>query len=467
MSMNSPTELGVDQNPAPPSGPSAPSDYPRSAYAWYVVGVLTLAYLFSFVDRQIISMMIRPIKRDFGLSDAQVGLLGGTAFALFYTFFGLPVGRWADTRSRRALIAAGFVLWSLTTAGCGLAKKFWHLLLCRVGVGVGEATLSPAAYSLIVDYFPPARRATAISVYSLGIYLGSGLSLVCLGLLLSFLQETQSITLPLVGPVRPWQTVFFIVGLPGVLCASLLCTVREVPRRGRPAAAVGSAASMPLREVFAFLLAHRRTFLCLFLGMASLTFAGYANSQWIIEIFARQHGWLPARTGVVVGWIIAIAGALGAVGGGRLADTLRSRGHSDANLRAALLGAAVMVLGAVGYPLAGSGAQAAVWLTPLVAGFSAPFGVITAAIQQLAPSPMRAQATALYLFVINLLGLGCGPVAVGWLSDRLSPDGKSLHLSLLVALVSSSVSAVIFFTLGLKPYRRTCATLAAAEAAAE
>jgi MFS family permease len=458
--MNSPAKLEAEHRPAQPSDPGAPANYPRAAYAWYVVGVLTLAYLFSFVDRQIISMMISPIKRDFGLSDAQVGLLGGTTFALFYTFFGLPVGRWADRRSRRALIAAGFVLWSLMTAGCGLAKKFWHLLLCRMGVGVGEATLSPAAYSLIVDYFPPAHRTTAISVYSLGIYLGSGLSLVCLGLLLSFLQGAEARTLPLLGVVRPWQAVFFIVGLPGVLCALLLCTVREVPRRGMPRATAGAGAAMPLREVVGFLLVHRRTFLCLFLGMACVTFAGYANSQWIIEIFARKHGWLPARTGVVVGWIIALAGALGAVGGGRLADAMRGRGYADANPRAALLGAAVMVLGAVGYPLAGSGLQAAVWLVPLVAGVSAPFGVITAAIQQLAPSPMRAQAAALYLFVINLLGLGLGPLAVGWLSDRISPDGKSLHLSLLVALVSSAVGAVLIFALGLKPYRRTCEVLA-------
>jgi MFS family permease len=449
------------------SSPGTPPDYPRPAYAWYVVAVLTLAYLFSFVDRQIISMMIGPIKRDFGLSDAQVGLLGGTAFALFYTFFGLPVGRWADTRSRRVLIAAGFVLWSLMTAGCGLAKKFWHLLLFRVGVGVGEATLSPAAYSLIVDYFPPARRATAISVYSLGIYLGSGLSLVCLGLLMGFLKATETMMLPLIGAVRPWQAVFFLVGLPGVLCAMLLGTVREVPRRGRPTTAAAGIASMPLREVFGFLLAHRQTFLCLFLGMACLTFAGYANSQWIIEIFARKHGWLPARTGVVTGWVIALCGAIGAVGGGRLADGMRSRGRTDANPRAALLGAAVMVVGAVGYPLAGSGAQAAVWLAPLVVGFSAPFGVITAAIQQLAPSAMRAQATALYLFVINLLGLGCGPLAVGWLSDRLSSDGKSLHLSLLVALVSSAASAVILFALGLKPYRRTCEILATMDITAQ
>src|SRR5262245_22194044 len=264
------------------------SRFPRPAYAWYVVGVLTLAYMFSFLDRQIISMMIAPIKRDFGLSDAQVGFLSGTTFALFYTFFGLPVGRWADTRSRRVLIAVGFVLWSLMTAASGLAQRFWHLLLCRVGVGVGEATISPAAYSLIADYFEPRRRGTAIGVYSFGIYLGSGLSLVCLGLLLGFVAKGESVVLPLMGAVRPWQAVFFLVGLPGVLCALLLGTVREVPRHGLKGAAAGTDGAMSLREVFGFLSAHRGTFLSLFLGMACLTFAGYANSQWMIALFTRK-----------------------------------------------------------------------------------------------------------------------------------------------------------------------------------
>lgn len=442
---------------------SAEPVYPRPTYAWYVVGVLTLAYMFSFLDRQIIVFMVDPMQRDFGLTNAQIGLLHGTTFAVFYTFFGLPVGRWADTHSRRGLIAVGFVLWSLMTAASGLAQRFWHLLLCRVGVGVGEATLSPAAYSLIADYFPPHRRATAIGVYSFGIYLGSGLSLVCLGLLMGFLGSEESPVLPLVGAVRPWQALFLMVGLPGVLCALLLATVREVPRRGvrKSASGLAGADAMTLSEVFAFLWAHRGTFASLFLGMACLTFAGYANSTWVIKLFAVRHGWSAAQAGVVVGLIVALAGAVGAVGGGRLADSWRIRGRADANLRVALLGAAAMAVAGIVYPLAGSGAAAAAWLAPFVIGFSAPFGVVAAATQQLVPSPMRAQASALFLFVINLLGMGLGPFTTGWLTDWLSPDGKSLHLAMAVALTTGSLGAVVLFALGFKPYRRTNGTLSA------
>jgi MFS family permease len=441
-------------HPESPDG----NHFSSEAYAWYVVGVLTLAYMFSFLDRQIISFMIEPIRRDFGLSNGQVGLLHGTTFAIFYAFFGLPVGRWADTHSRRGLIAAGFVVWSLMTAASGLAQKFWQLLLCRTGVAVGEATLSPAAYSLISDYFPPQRRATAIGVYTFGIYLGSGVSLVCLGLLTGFLSRTELPVLPIIGAVRPWQAVFFIVGLPGVLFALLLCTVREAPRRHGLVNAAQNSTSAPtrLRDVFVFLAAHRAIFLSLFLGMASLTFAGYANSAWMIKLFIQRHGWSPERTGLVVGFVTALGGGLGAVGGGRLADALRSRGFIDANMRVAILGAALMATSAIFYPLATSGEWAATGLMLLMIGFSAPFGVVAADIQHLAPSRMRAQTSALFLFVINLLGMGLGPPITGWLIDGLSSgdESKVVHLALMIAILAGSVIALLIFALGLRSYRR-------------
>lgn len=429
----------------------------RSAYAWYVVGVLTLAYMFSFLDRQIIIFMIEPIKHDFGLNNAQVGLLHGTTFAVFYTLFGLPIGRWADTGNRRGLIAAGIVVWSLMTAASGLTQRFWQLLLCRTGVAVGEASLSPAAYSLIADYFPARRRSMAIGVYTFGIYLGSGLSLVCLGTLVEFLGRVESPVLPIVGALRPWQAVFFLVGLPGVLLACLLYTVRE-PIRSCSEVNPHQAADLPsLRDVISFLTLHRGVFLSLFLGMALLTFAGYANSTWMIKFFTERHGWSLGRTGVVAGLITACGGALGAVGGGRLADILRRRGNSDANMRVAILGAGLMACGALLYPLAASGEWSAMWLVLLIIGFSAPFGVVAADIQHLVPAPMRAQVSALFLFVINLLGMGLGPLMTGWLIDLLSigKESEVIHLAMLTTLLAGSLAALVIFSLGLRSYQRT------------
>ncbi|MBM3881181.1 MAG: MFS transporter [Verrucomicrobia bacterium] len=489
---------------APPLAvePSAETNFPRPAYAWYVVGVLTLAYVFSFVDRQIIAFLIPSIRQDFNLGNFEIGLLQGTTFAIFYTFFGLPLGRMADTRSRRGLIAAGFVLWSLMTAASGLAQRFWHLLLCRTGVAVGEAALSPAAYSLITDYFPSRRRATAIGVYSFGICLGSGLSLVGLGLIIEFLGSKELPVLPLIGAVRPWQAVFFIVGLPGVLFALLLLTVREVPRHGAhvaagvppavepgfqpggssrknsspldlskphlggrtpPSTAGGTPATtaMRLRDVAAFLVSHRGTFLSLFLGMAFLTFAGYANSNWMVLFFKARHGWSDAQTGLVLGIIMALGGALGAVGGGRLADAWRSRGCADANLRVALLGAAVCLPAATLYTLAGSGAGAAAGMVFMVIGFSAPFALVAATVQQLAPAAMRAQASALFLFFINLIGMGLGPLVTGWLGRGypVGAEAEWLPQALLLTQVAGGIGAVVIFASGLKTYRRTIVQL--------
>src|SRR6202795_194603 len=201
-------------------------------YAWYVVGVLTLVYVFSFLDRQIFSLIVAPLRRDLHISDTQVSLLQGFSFAVFYTFFGIPIGRLADVYNRRTIIVLGLVLWSAFTAGCGLAGTFAQMLLLRMGVGVGEAALSPAAYSLITDYFPRERLATALSVYSMGIYVGSGMAYLLGGLVVAYASTQAMWTIPLLGAVHPWQIIFLLVGLPGIAVAPLLFTVNQ-PAVGR------------------------------------------------------------------------------------------------------------------------------------------------------------------------------------------------------------------------------------------
>ncbi len=207
--------------------------YPSPGEAWYVVGVLTLAYVFSFIDRQILSLLVGPIQRDLAINDTWMSLLMGVSFAVFYTLFGIPLGRLADTKNRRNVIAVGIAFWSVMTAGCGLARQYWTLALMRMGVGIGEATLSPSAYSMIADYFRPERRSTAMSVYSMGIYIGSGLAFVLGGIVVKFAAQQESIELPWLGSIRSWQLVFLLVGLPGLPVALLTwLTVREPARRG-------------------------------------------------------------------------------------------------------------------------------------------------------------------------------------------------------------------------------------------
>ncbi len=433
--------------------------YPAPRYAWYVVALLTLAYVFSFIDRQILNLLVGPIQRDLGIGEKQMSLLMGLSFAVFYTFFGIPLGRLADTWSRRGLVVLGIAFWSLMTAGCGLTRRFWQLALARMGVGVGEASLSPAAYSLIADYFPPERRSTALGVYGMGIYIGSGLANILGGLVIKFASVQENVILPLVGTVRSWQVVFFIVGLPGLLVALLLLTIREPARQGarrKAVANVSRVVAVPsLGEVWAYMSGNRGTFLCLYLGVAMACLSSYGVSSWLPTFFIRRHGWTAGDTGLVLGLMVGICGTAGMVTGGRLADWLRARGRSDANLRVALLGVVAWLPFGALYPIVSSGWWAAALVAPALFFSSMPFGLAPAAIQQLMPNTMRGQASAIYLFVINLIGLGLGPTVVATLTQDVFQDKNAVHLSLLVTGLTAHVCAAGLLWRGLKHYHQS------------
>jgi MFS family permease len=438
-------------------GPLEEESYPPAGAAWYVVAVLTLAYIFSFIDRQILSLMVEPIRRDLDISEKQMSLLMGASFAVFYTFLGIPLGRLADTRSRRVIVAVGTAVWSVMTAGCGLANTFWQLALMRMGVGVGEASLSPSAYSLIADYFRPERRSTAISVYSMGIYIGSGMAFVLGGLVIRSTSSQGSFLIPLVGAMRSWQLVFLIVGLPGLLVALLLLTIREPARKGGRRTKDGSLVVTPAssREVWNYVRDNRATTIYLNLGIAMVTLFGYGSYSWIPTLFIRRHSWTPGQTGLVFGSIVGVFGTLGIVTGGQLADWLRQRGRADANPRVALFATCAGLPFVVLFSLIPDAVSAAVLLAPVVFLMSVPFGVGPAAIQQMMPNTMRAQATALYLFVINLIGLGLGPTVVAVLTEDVFRDKNAVHYSLLVVGLFSYIIAAILLWLGLQPYRRS------------
>ena len=439
--------------------------YPAPRYAWYVVALLTLAYVFSFIDRQILNLLVGPIQRDLGIGDKQMCLLMGASFAVFYTFFGIPLGRLADTWSRRWLVVLGIAFWSLMTAGCGLARNFWQLALARMGVGVGEAALSPSAYSLIADYFPPERRSTALGVYGMGIYIGSGLALILGGLVVKFAAAQENAVLPLVGSVRSWQVVFFVVGLPGVLVALLLLTIREPARQGtrkKSAAGVPPAGVVPpLREVWAYMSGNRGTFTCLYVGVAMAALGIYGAMAWVPTFFIRRYGWTAGDTGLVFGLIVGISGTAGMATGGRLADWLHGRGKSDANLRVALFSVVAWLPFGALYPIVSSAWWASALLVPVYFFGSMPVGLAPAAIQQLMPNTMRGQASAIYLFVINLIGLGLGPTIVATLTQDVFQDKNAVHLSLLVTGVFAQVCAAVLLWRGLKHYRRSLDYLSA------
>jgi MFS family permease len=421
---------------------------PSLTYPWFVVAILMIAYVFSFVDRQILNLLVGPIRRDLGISDTQMSLLMGFSFAIFYTILGIPLGRLADNRSRRGLIAAGVVLWSLMTALCGTAKVYWQMFLYRVGVGVGEAALSPAAYSMIADYFPREKRATAISVYGMGIYLGAGLAFVLGGLVIQFVTKQGPIELPLIGFTHPWQFVFLILGAAGVVFSLAFLLVREPPRQG-------PATATPLSEVITYLWANRRTVLCHNVGFALIAFVSYGGGAWVPTFFIRSFGAAPGEVGIIYGVIVMIFGCGGIVFGGWLADRWLRRGLTDAALRVGLWAAILTGISHVPLLVVPNATWAYVFLAPAVFFLGMPFGAAPAAIQEIVPNRMRGQTSAIYLFVVNLIGLGIGPTAVALITDYGFGYDEAVRWSILIVALAASIAGALTLWAGMRPYRET------------
>ncbi|MEZ5565034.1 MAG: MFS transporter [Gammaproteobacteria bacterium] len=442
------------QNQGPASAPRSSvtgTPWPPAGVAWYVVVILVIAFIFSFVDRIIIAMLVEPLKQDLGLTDTQIGWLQGLAFAVFYALVGLPIGRLADRRSRRAIIGWGIFLWSIMTAVCGLARNFLELFLARVGVGVGQAALSPAAYSMIADYFPRDKLGRAIGVYQAGAFFGAGLSFLLGGLVIQAVTGVGALSLTLIGEVRPWQVVFFIVGLPGVLVALLMLTVREPVRRGKLA---GHDDGIPLRAVISYSLARWRVFVLHFIGFSLLAVPFTTIVTWAFTYFMRVLVMTPPQAALRLGGILVLMSPLGVYAGGWLGDLLQRRGYRDAPLRVALFAAAgLLPLSAIATTVNNPGVVLALFV-PLVFFASLSMAMAPAALQMVAPNQMRAQISATWMLVLNLVTAGVGPTAVGMITDHVFGNPMAVGQSMaLVNCISVPLAALALWA-ALAPFRQ-------------
>ena len=431
------------------------AQWPRPAYGWYVVGVLLVAYTLSFVDRMILTLLVTPIRAALDISDTEVSLLIGLAFALFYTLLGLPIAWIADRWNRRNLILAGVALWCVMTAGCGFAGSYATLFLARMGVGVGEAALSPAAYSMLSDVFPRDRLARAMAVYSIGVPLGSGIAMILGAFVVQAVLAAPVVDLPLVGPVEAWRTIFLWVAAPGLLVCLLLFTVREPMRQGL-AETVARRKVEPESGFLAHLRMQRVALGALFAGMSLIGLVMYGVIAWVPTFFARTHGMEVTETGLWFGIIMATGGAAGLVMGGTLADRLFGRGVADAHLRVMRLS---ILLG--GPPLLAAvlmpGPTSAFLLLAISFPMLTMHGVGTVALQLITPNEYRARVTALYFFVVNLTGLGFGPMLMALLTDHLFGHDEALRYSIaLVTGIALPVAAVIL-TIGFPAFARDLA----------
>ena len=417
--------------------------------AWASVAVLLIIAVMSYLDRQIISLMVEPIKASLKVSDFQIGLLQGVAFGLFYAAFGLPIGWLVDRFSRRKIIYFGMTLWSLSAGACGLASTYWHLLLARFGVGVGEASLSPAAYSMIADLFPPRRLALAIGVYSTGAGIGGSLAYVAGGAVIAKLEAAGALSFPLVGVLEPWQIVFLLTGLPGVAIALLVFLIPEPVRQLRTARTTAQDDGF-----FEFLRSRRRYLTCHFLGFGLIAVLSYGAAAWVPALLMRRYGMTVGDVGVTMGLLTAVSGIPAYAFAGWFVDGWFARGRRDAHLRyfvyACLIGGAAA--------LVAFGLAETLWLfVPAYAllHFLQPFGgPAVAHLQMATPTEYRGRVSALFVLVFNLMGMCLGPPSVAFLTTYVFGDPMKVHLSLLTMYVGVSLAAAFLFWLGLAPARQ-------------
>ena len=449
--------MGIDR----PSVAGTDSIWPSPLLAWYAVGLFNVALLSSFIDRQILSLLVGPIKHDLQITDTGMSLLMGFAFALFYVLVGIPIARLADSKSRRLVIGVGIALWSCMTACCGIAKNYWQLFIARVGVGVGESSLSPAAISMLSDMFPKDKLPLAASLFAMGSSLGMAVALLLGGAVITLIAGTPDINLPLIGTIHAWQVTFIIVGLPGLLIAALMSTVREPPRRGimqiGPGTESGKPKPLPIRAILGLIYRDRRVYLPIFLALALSSLQMFGVSMWVPTFFIRTYGWDAGYTGLMQGTVTLIGAPLGMIAGGTLASWYSRRGIHDANIRVVLIASVAIIPFAVLYPL-----MTSPWLALLLYGgnmfiASMTAGPAAAALQTISPNQMRAQILALSYLILNLVGYGLGPTAVALLTDYVFVREDALHLSMsLLAVILAPLAALITW-FGLKPYGESVA----------
>ena len=410
----------------------------KSARPTLAAILFMLAYLVSFLDRQILVLMIEPIQRDLGLSDTSFSLLHGTAFGLFYTVVGLFMGRIVDANSRVRVIGISIALWCMATAFCGLARNFAVLFIARMMVGIGEAGLTPGVYSAMSDLFRPRERARAFGVYAMGIYFGTGAAFLVGGKLVEWLEQIPPFELPLLGSFFSWQLAFFIVGIPGLFLALAIVLLIPEPVRGameeQPAAVATNVHQAGFREFLSHYFKCWRPYLGHNLGFGLHMLCSYALISWVPVIFLRVHGWNIGEIGLAMGLLLVSFGPVGALSGGFLARYLAGRGVDASDIKLGAL--ACLGLGATGLwaTSAATPELALVGVAGAIYFMALPGGLNASSLQTITPVQFRGQAAALFLLVGNVLGLGVGPLLVALITDYGFADPQSVGQSLQIVL---------------------------------
>ena len=437
------------------------SDYPAPKVAWSTVVVLSFTYMFSYMDRQILVLLIEPIKTDLQISDTQVSLLTGLAFALVYAVSGIPMGRIADRWVRKYVILIGVTIWSVLTMYCGFARNFVQLFLARMGVGFGEAALTPTAYAMIADLFPPKRLALGMSVFAMGGTIGAGLALLFGGLIVGHVSGMGSTTWPLIGEVRSWQLVLIVVGGASLLMVIPLSLIPEPKRHSsvkilenKNISDTEMAGNLPFNVVLLYVWSNRSFYLRYVVGASLINLYVYGGNAWLPSFLIRVHEWEAASAGITLGLLSILPGIFGAIFGGYLADRFFARGYPAAALviKVLALALAIFLIPIFIYsPWMELRLLTYVILVLIFTGYS----VLSPTILQMAtPNHIRAQVSAIYLLVANLVGIGFGPTVVALITDFVFADNLAVgHSIAVVGIVTCTLGALILLS-AIKPFKR-------------
>lgn len=420
--------------------------------AWWTLAILWGAYVLSLVDRQAIVLLIDPIKRDLGVNDTAMGVLHGFTFALFFAIAGFPIARLVDKGSRRAVVGGGIFIWSFATAACGFAQSYYHLLAARVGVASGEASLFPSASSLIADLFSRDQRGRVMGIFATAAFIGLGLGLVVVGLLARIFDGVV-VDVPFVGQLKTWQLVFLALGIPGIVFSFLAATMVE------PRAMALKRDVIPTKKVIEYMKVHRRLFATYFVGVGLIAISAYSVLAWMPAHFMRSFGWSPVRAGVTLGVIIAVPGLLSSILGGIVADRWAIRGRPDSKMRLLILLALWSFIPSSLMTFMPSGEASAVMFGVFCLSVGAMGGVAPAIILDITPGQMIGRVAAIYAAVMNIIGIGVGPVLVGALTDYVFGYPEAVKYSLpVVASVSIALAAFVLMT-GLGSCRKAIKSL--------
>lgn len=429
---------------------SSDGDWPSPRAAWTALVLLMLGIFLSCIDRGIINLLVEPIKAEFGLTDTQFGALQSLAFGLFYTTMAIPLGVLGDRYQRRYVIAAGIAIFNVFAIMTGLARTYGQLFLARVGVGFGEASLTPSAFSMISDYFPPRKLGRAMSFYLMSNYVGASSAFVVGGLLFAWFEKIHAANPATLMGVVPWQATVMAVAVPGLLLFPCFLLLREPPRRGL----VGATQKLPLRTLLAELGKRRNVLLLLIAGGAMINLQSQAVNMWIPALFIRLYGWSATEIGFWLGMLLLGGSVLGAFLGGWATDWMTARGKPDGPIVLAVVSFAGAGLFGALAPLAPSPVLALVCFIPPFLLKPVALGVIPVALQVITPNQLRAQVSATYLTIISLVGLAVGPVVVGAMSDYLFGGGTGLRYAMALITAVGMPVMVIVMLLARRPFRQ-------------